>query len=174
MFPSTWWMWVQCSRSIRAPPVEYNYCPESFFSLPLRDRLLSLSLNGPGAQSPDDPSLPSHVNSWGSRAEAAFTVTGSSLTHRAESPHWQAGNLRPVTCGVRCLCVCNVCVRENEWICDTKSHDSMRRVMKGVRKGVRYVRFPEIPDMEECKESGLMLRFVGDETLRLLRVKLST
>ena len=32
------------------------------------------------------------------------------------------------------------------WICDTKSDDS-------VRKGVKYVRFPEIPVMEECRES---------------------
>lgn len=46
------------------------------------------------------------------------------------------------------------------WICDTKSDDS-------VRKGVKYVRFPEIPVMEECRESGVMSRFVGSETLRL-------
>ncbi len=75
-----------CPNSL---PAEYDYCPESVL-LPLRDRLFSLSLNGPRQRAtlilPPFPCEQLRAESWG---EAAFTVMGLSLSHRAESPDRQ-------------------------------------------------------------------------------------
>lgn len=88
------------------------------------------------------------------RGEAAFVVTGSSLSHRAESPDRQ---------GIRGQWPVALTASESPaslrgwldgWICDIKSDDTVSGV---------YVKFQEMPGMKEFRASGVMSCFVKDE-----------
>lgn len=104
-----------------SPPAEYDYCPESVL-LPLRDRLFSLCLNGPGQRTPmilppDTPPFPCEQLGGGELRRGCLHGDGLVIDSQSGSREpWQAGNPRPMTCGARCLCVSGVCERMSGWM----------------------------------------------------------
>lgn len=72
--------------------------------------------------------FPSHVNSWGRRAETRLlSWWGACFESQQSREPRQAGNPRPVTCGAPCFWVSSR-LWENEWTdeCVTQSDDGIR------------------------------------------------
>lgn len=134
-----------------SPSAEYDYCPERFL-LPLRDTLFSLCLNGPGAESHDDPSSPPMWTAGGGELRSGglhgkgFVIDSQSPDGEGIQGQWPvelAASVSPAS------------VREwlDGWTCDTKSDD----------RGGGGFKFQEMPGMKECRASVVMSRFVKDK-----------
>lgn len=108
----------------------------------------------PKAESPNEPSSLSYVNSWGRRAEAGPRCHCNGLVIDSQSEgerHDRRGNPRPVTPGTRYLCVFRVCEGMTGWM-------DLWHKLRWQGAGGGHGKFLEISGMKECWESGVMSR----------------